>query len=143
MRLLSFLSFLSIVLFCSTFLIADTKSEIAALLEQQDQAWNRGDLDGFVKPYDDTGKLVFIGSSGVIRDPQALKEKYEKKYKVAGADFGKLTFSDLQVEELSKDLALVWGRWQVEQKESKSAGWFSLILQKTAAGWRIIHDHSS
>jgi len=137
-------AFISVlILLFSVVLYADTKSEIATLLEDQDKAWNRGDLDGFVKPYDDTGKLVFIGSSGVIRDPQALKEKYEKKYKVAGADFGKLTFSDLQVEELSKDLALAWGRWQVEAKGRKSSGWFSLILQKTAKGWRILHDHSS
>jgi ketosteroid isomerase-like protein len=134
---------LFIVLSFSSVLFADMKSEIAALLEEQDQAWNRGDLDGFVKPYDDTGKLVFIGSSGVIRDPRALKEKYEKKYKVAGADFGKLTFSDLQVEELSKDLALAWGRWEVEAKGTKSSGWFSLIVQKTAGKWRILHDHSS
>ena len=131
------------VLLFSSLLFADMKSEIATLLEEQDQAWNRGDLDGFVKPYDDTGRLVFIGSSGVIRDPRALKEKYEKKYKVAGADFGKLTFSDLQVEELSKDLALAWGRWEVEAKGTKSSGWFSLILQKSAGKWRILHDHSS
>ncbi len=132
-----------LILLFSSVVFADMKSEIATLLEEQDNAWNRGDLDGFVKPYDDTGKLVFIGSSGVIRDPRVLKEKYEKKYKVAGADFGKLTFSELQVEELDKNLALAWGRWEVEAKGTKSSGWFSLILQKTANGWRILHDHSS
>ncbi len=131
------------ILCCTPSLFGDTKSEITALLEQQDQAWNRGDLDGFLEPYDDSGKLVFIGSTGAIRNRAELKEKYEKKYKVGGSDFGKLTFSELQVEDLGSGFARAWGRWQVEQNETKASGWFSLILMKSADGWRIIHDHSS
>lgn len=132
-----------LITFLCTFINADAKTEIAALLKQQDAAWNRGDLDGFVAPYDSTNELVFIGSTGAIRSREALKEKYEKKYKIGGADFGKLTFSDLQVEELSKGFARAWGKWEVDQHGTKASGWFTLILRKSKGAWHIIHDHSS
>jgi ketosteroid isomerase-like protein len=122
---------------------ADTKSEIVALLKEQDAAWTKGDLDGFMKFYDSSSELVYIGSDGPMRNSQVIKDRYEKKYKKENSDFGKLTFSDLEVEELAPGLARAWGKWLVEQKDQKLSGWFSLIWKKTPAGWRIIHDHSS
>jgi uncharacterized protein (TIGR02246 family) len=130
-----------IVLFAAT-ANADVVSEITQLLKEQDAAWNRGDLDGFLAPYDDTKNLVFV-STVVLRDVNDLKARYEKRYKTGAADFGKLTFSDLQVEGLAPGLARAWGRWSVDQSGKKSEGWFTLILQKQKGHWRIIHDHSS
>jgi ketosteroid isomerase-like protein len=120
----------------------DTGEEIRLLLKEQDEAWNRGDLDGFIAPYDDTNHLVFV-STVVTRSAKELKERYEKRYKSGKADFGKLSFSELQVEELAPGLARAWGRWSVAQKDKTSSGWFTLILQKKAEKWRIIHDHSN
>jgi len=122
---------------------ADAVAEITAMLHEQDAAWTRGDLDGFMKPYDDTGELAFMTSDGPLRSYQALKERYEKRYKTGANDFGKLTFSDLQVELLAPDVARAYGKWMVEQKDKTLSGWFTLILKKTATGWKIIHDHSS
>ena len=130
------------IAFVCSFVFADTTSEITQLLKAQDEAWNRGDLDGFIAPYDDSGKLVFM-SSVIIHNPKELKERYEKRYKDGQADFGKLTFSDLQVEELAPGLARAWGKWNVQQKDKASSGYFTLILQKRNGQWRIIHDHSS
>jgi ketosteroid isomerase-like protein len=127
----------------ASIVFADAKSEIIPLLKEQDAAWSRGDLDGFMKYYDSSSELVFMGSNGPVRSAQTLKEYYDKKYKKGTADFGKLTFSDLEVEELAPGLARAWGKWLVEQKDQKLSGWFSLIWKKTPAGWRIIHDHSS
>ena len=130
------------ILLLPILLHADTTSEIAAMLKAQDEAWNRGDLDRFLEPYDDTGKLVFL-STALIRNPAELKQKYEKRYGSGASDFGKLSFSNLEVEELAPDLARAWGKWTVVAKDQTSSGWFTLILQKRQRGWRIIHDHSS
>ncbi len=132
-----------VLLLSSSFIYAETKEEITSMLKEQDAAWNRGDLDAFMKPYDTTGELVYIGSSGPMRSAKAMKERYEARYKKGESDFGKLTFSDLQVEDLGPGLARAWGKWLVEQKDQKQTGWFSLILKKTNDGWKIIHDHSS
>ena len=126
-----------------SFVFADAKSEIFPLIKEQDAAWSRGGLDGFMKYYDPTSELVFMGSTGPVRSAQVLKDYYDKKQKKGNGDFGKLTFSDLEVEELAPGLARAWGKWLVEQKDQKLSGWFSLIWKKTPAGWRIIHDHSS
>ena len=134
---------LVLVLGLASFVFADAKSEIISLLKEQDAAWSRGDLDGFMKYYDSTSALVFMGSDGPIRSAQVLKDHYDKKYNKGKTDFGKLTFSNLEVEELAPGLARAWGKWLVEQKDQKLSGWFSLIWKKTPAGWRIIHDHSS
>lgn len=122
--------------------------EITTMLHEQDAAWTAGDLDGFMKFYDDSGALVFMTSEGPLRSYQGLKERYERRYKTGANDFGKLTFSDLQVEALAKGIARAYGKWMVEQKDAEGkdkqlSGWFTLILKKTTAGWKIIHDHSS
>ena|SRR5688572_25897698 len=131
-----------LVLLAATGAVADPVSEITAMMMEQDDAWNRGDLDGFLQPYDDSGRLVFVSTS-VIRSAAELEQKYKKRYGAGGADFGKLSFSELQVEELVPGLARAWGKWTVQEKSKKSSGWFTLILQKEENRWRIIHDHSS
>jgi ketosteroid isomerase-like protein len=131
-------------LLSGTFLYAGTKEEITSIVKEQEAAWNRGDLDGFMKPYDSSPELVFMSSNGPIRSAQAVKERYEKNYQKADKDFGKLTFSELQIEELSTTVARAWGKYLVEQKEGKPiSGWFTLILKKSENTWKIIHDHSS
>lgn len=122
----------------------DVAAEISALLAKQDEAWNRGDISGFMSYYDNTGLLVYIGGSGAMRDRSTLQERYERKYKSGESDFGKLRFTDLRVEELAPGLARAWGKWHLEQKEKEPvSGWFSLLLKRMPEGWRIIHDHSS
>lgn len=120
----------------------DLKEEITQLLKEQNEAWNRGDLDGYVRAYDDSGDFVFV-SSTVIRSPQKLKERYELRYKTEKSDFGKISTSDLEVQELAPGLARAWGRWKVVFTRTEITGLFTLILQKKAGRWRIIHDHSN
>jgi ketosteroid isomerase-like protein len=56
---------------------------------------------------------------------------------------GRLTFSGLRIAPLGSDTALVLGRWKLTQKTSKPHGMFTLLFRRTAAGWRIVHDHTS
>ena len=61
---------------------------------------------------------------------------------------GQLAFSDLNIELLGPDSALVRGRWnlQIEKAGAEKedlGGLFTLILRKKPEGWRIVHDHTS
>ncbi len=144
MTRMAWMSGLFLLLAASVVSAADVKAEVTALLEKQNAAWNRGDLEGYMSAYDQGPELVFMGSSGPIRDWKVIKDRYEKRYRSkTGADLGKLTFSRLEVEALAGRLARAWGRWEVVQGEKKSGGWFTLILKKGPSGWKIIHDHSS
>ena len=71
--------FCMLMMFSSVCFAADQEvQQIQQMMNEQAEAWNRGDLENFIRAYDDTGRLVFIGSSGVIGSPHELKEKYEK-----------------------------------------------------------------
>jgi ketosteroid isomerase-like protein len=56
---------------------------------------------------------------------------------------GTLTYSDIEINVLSNDAALVLGRWSLQRESDRPHGTFSLLFRRKKAGWRIVHDHSS
>jgi ketosteroid isomerase-like protein len=54
-----------------------------------------------------------------------------------------LTFSDVDIDMIGSGAAVVFGRWKLEREAGDRSGLYTLILYKTAEGWRIVHDHSS
>ncbi len=73
---------------------------------------------------------------------RTVRDRYAWKYDTR-EKMGVLSFSDVKITALSADAALVVGRWRLERKTDKPHGRFSLIFRRTAAGWRIVHDHTS
>ena len=122
----------------------DPKAEAAirAVLEAQATAWNRGNLEGYMDGYDRSPKTEFIGGDTITRGWQTVLDRYKKNYN-SREKMGMLTFSDLEIMMLSKDAALVLGRWRLKRASDEPHGTFSLVFRKTKAGWRIVHDHSS
>jgi beta-aspartyl-peptidase (threonine type) len=116
---------------------------IRQVLTDQAAAWNRGDLDGFMAGYWRDPNLTFFSEGTVTRGWDATIERYRKRYKSEGKEMGKLTFSELDVQVLGDDAAVVRGRWGLELSSSKPGGLFTLLFRKKAEGWRIVHDHTS
>jgi ketosteroid isomerase-like protein len=59
---------------------------------------------------------------------------------------GVLTFSEIEVRPLGADYALALGRFALKRTAEGGGdanGRFTLVLHRTKAGWKIIHDHSS
>ena len=121
-----------------------TKAEAAirAVLDAQAAAWNRGDLEGYMDGYDRSPNTEFVGGDTITRGWQTVLDRYKKNYN-SREKMGVLTFSDLEITMLSKDAALVLGRWRLKRANDEPHGTFSLVFRKTKAGWRIVHDHSS
>jgi beta-aspartyl-peptidase (threonine type) len=120
------------------------KSAIRSLLSTQVDAWNRGDLEGFMAGYWKSPELSFISGTTETRGWQPTLDRYRKKYQGEGKEMGKLDFFDLRVEMLAPDAAFVRGHWHLRMKDGKEpGGLFTLILRKFPEGWRIIHDHTS
>jgi ketosteroid isomerase-like protein len=71
-----------------------------------------------------------------------VRERYYKKYSDR-AKMGVLTFSDLEITPLARDVAVVLGRWQLKRARDQPHGRFTLIFRLTNDGWRIGHDHTS
>jgi uncharacterized protein (TIGR02246 family) len=122
---------------------SDPEAAVRSVLADQVAAWNKGDLEGFMKGYWKSEDLTFYSGKDKRRGWQETIERYRKRYQGEGMEMGKLAFAELDVQLLSPDHALVKGRWQVEMKKETLDGLFTLILRKTADGWRIVHDHTS
>ena len=117
------------------------EGEIRKVMQEQSDAWNRGDIEGFMRGYWNSDKLVFV-SSNVTRGWQPTLDRYKKSYDTR-AKMGTLTFSDLEITVLSKDAAVVLGTWALARENDNPKGKFTLIFRKFKDGWRIVHDHTS
>jgi uncharacterized protein (TIGR02246 family) len=116
--------------------------EVRAVLDAQVDAWNRGDIEGFMSGYAQSPDTTFVSGNAVTRGWQTVLDRYKKGYD-SREKMGVLTFSDLEITPLGKDAAVVLGRWQLKRTADTPAGRFTLIFRRTRAGWRIIHDHTS
>ena len=122
-----------------------TKDSIAIeqVLHDQQEAWNRGDIDTFMRGYLDSPDTTFIGKT-ISHGYQPILERYKKGY-ASRAAMGTLDFSEITVRMLGNDHAVVTGRYHLTRTAEgggDASGIFSLIFEKEADGWRIIVDHT-
>lgn len=123
---------------------AEAKEAIKLVLDSQESAWNRGDLDGFMKGYWHSPELTFYSGGNIATGWQAALERYQRNYKGTGREMGTLEFQDLDIEILGRDAAMVTGKWQLTKSDGKKPhGLFTLIFKKMQPGWQIVHDHTS
>ena len=117
-------------------------ASIRRVMTDQAEAWNRGDIDGFMHGYWNSDKLVFVSGNNVTRGWQPTLDRYKKSYDTR-AKMGTLTFSDLEITVLSNDAAVVLGSWSLARDGDNPHGKFTLTFRRFAEGWRIIMDHTS
>ena len=119
------------------------RAEARALLLRQQDAWNAGDLEGFMTGYWDSEDLTFFSGGKVEKGYAALLTRYRKNYQSEGKEMGKLTFSELDIMPMGADDALARGRGKVVTSEEAFDGLFTLALHRFAGGWKNTHDHTS
>jgi hypothetical protein len=120
---------------------ADEK-EILAILKQQDSCWNKGNIEGFMQTYWKNDSLMFIGKSGVTYGWQQTLNNYKKGYPDT-ASMGKLDFTLIQINKISKEYCNVVGKWHLSRSKGDLQGHFTLLLKKIKGRWVIVQDHSS
>lgn len=134
-----------LLLLCCVPLLAAQTADIEKVMKDSEAAWNRGDLPAFASYYEDSPETTFMGRDVVRGGVQAILDRYRRSYPTREA-MGMLTFSELTVRPLAEGVALVTGRFALKRTAAgggDSSGRFTLIFRKTAAGWKIIHDHTS
>jgi len=139
---------LILLIFSNTLSTAQTSADqksvdaIKAVINAQRDAWNRGDIQGYMEGYEKSDNTVFVSGDNVTRGWNTVLERYKKSYD-SREKMGQLEFSDLEITMLGKDSAVVLGRWLLKRSKDEPHGRFTLIFKKTKSGWRIIHDHTS
>jgi ketosteroid isomerase-like protein len=118
------------------------QAAIRQIMANQVDAWNKGDIDAFMKGYWNNDSLVFIGKSGPSYGYHQALANYKKNY--SGPDqMGKLFFDLLKVKRLSADYYFVIGKWFLKRKAGDIGGIYTLLFQKINGTWHIIVDHTS
>lgn len=121
---------------------AKIMGEIEKVINEQVAAWNKGDIDGFMKGYWKSDEMRFVSGNTVTMGWQAALDRYKRSYDTR-EKMGKLEFSDPVVVVLDKNNAYVFGRWTLQRESDEPTGLFTLVFRRTNDGWRIIHDHTS
>jgi len=117
---------------------------VRRLLDDQVAAWNRGDLEGFMRGYWKSDSLTFYSGGTVTHGWQTTLERYRRRYQSEGHAMGRLAFDVHDVALPARGEALVRGGWSLTMKDGEPHGLFTLWLRWFPdAGWRVVHDHSS
>ncbi|MDH3494491.1 MAG: nuclear transport factor 2 family protein [Acidobacteriota bacterium] len=126
----------------STKKVRDIESAIMTVLNKQVDAWNEGDIEGFMDGYWKSDDMRFVSGNSVSKGWQAAFDRYRKAYD-SREKMGVLSFSEIEFTVLSKRSAYVKGRFTLERKEDKPTGLFTLVFRRFDGEWKIVHDHTS
>ncbi|WKZ58440.1 MAG: nuclear transport factor 2 family protein [Cyclobacteriaceae bacterium] len=118
------------------------ESAIRQVMHNQQEAWNRADIEAFMEGYWKSDSLKFIGRNGITYGWQTTLDNYKKSYPTPEA-MGKLTFSILTLDILSETSAFMIGRWHLKRTNDEPGGHFTLLWHKINGKWVIIADHTS
>ena len=137
-------------LLCAVFAFAcrtdlPVNDAILAVLDDQKEAWNAGDVDEFMaRGYWHSDELVFVSGESEHRGYDAVLARYRARYTEGDAEMGALQFSELSITETGEDSATATGRWDLDfEHEADIGGGFTLELIHMPVGWRIVRDTTS
>jgi len=117
---------------------------IKHVLLSQVEAWNKGNIEGFMQGYWNSPDLTFISGSDITKGWEPTLERYRKNYQQGGNEMGYLEFQDLTIDLLSRRAAVVTGRWGLTMSTGKHPhGFFTLVFKRMPGGWKIVQDHTS
>ena len=117
---------------------------IPALLARQAEDWNRGNLEAFATGYKNSPDILFIGST-VRRGYAGMLAGYKTSFGSREA-MGTLSFSQLEVQPLDEHFATTTGHFHLQRTAAGGGdlnGHFLLVVEKTAAGWKIVRDDTT
>ncbi len=122
----------------------EPSAAILDLLTRQAADWNRGDLDAFASGYKNSPDILFLGST-VQHGYAGMLAGYKAHYPTRAA-MGTLSFSQLAVQPLDERFATATGHFHLQRTAAGGGdanGYFLLVLEKTAGGWKIVRDDTT
>lgn len=120
---------------------AALRTHLAAILNEQAEAWNAGDIAAYMDHYWNSNDLTFSSGGNTVTGWQATFERYRRRYPTPER-MGKLRFDIDRVHRLDARAAFVLGRWHLT-RQVPIGGNFSVVFQEIGGRWLIVHDHTS
>ncbi|MBS1488330.1 MAG: nuclear transport factor 2 family protein [Bacteroidetes bacterium] len=120
---------------------AASESAIRQTLADQVAAWNKGDIDAFMKGYWRSDSLLFVGRK-IVAGWDSTLIRYKRSYPDQAA-MGELRFDILHLDFTSANSCLVTGNYFLKREKDNPSGVFTLLFKKKNGVWVIVYDHTS
>lgn len=129
----------------ANYLKGQHKIEEQAILDnfkQQEDCWNEGSIECYMKAYVKSDSIRTISRNGVTYGYEPILQNYLKYY--PEGTMGKLHFDQVNLTRLSEEYYYVTGRFNLTQegKPEPRQGYFSVLMQKIEGRWLLVSDHS-
>ena len=118
--------------------------ELVKVLTAQERDWNNGNLNAFLESYKKSPETTFVSGS-VQHGWEQMAAHYRASYPNKDT-MGTLSFAELEPRLLDERFAVMTGKYSLERGKKfggNASGYFSLVFEKTDAGWKIVLDHTS
>ncbi|MEE9407169.1 MAG: nuclear transport factor 2 family protein [Polaribacter sp.] len=127
---------------CLTSTEKQDKKDILSILETQQKAWSKHDLEGFMQGYWKSDSLKFYGSNGITYGWEKTLANYKKGYPTPDHS-GKLKFKINDITRIEKASYYIMGEYHLTRKVGDANGIFMIIFKKIDGEWKIVADTSS
>jgi len=115
---------------------------IKNLMNEQQTAWNKGNIVSYMQYYWQSDSMMFVSKNGITFGWEQTLKNYQKTYPDQKT-MGKLIFDQLKFQKINNKHIIAIGRWQLKREKGDIGGYFSLIWEKQKGKWKIIIDHTS
>ena len=132
------------VIFLTSCKSTNNCDEICDLMQEQEESWNKGNIDDFMNKYWNNDSLIFLGKSGINYGWKKTISNYKNSYKNKN-EMGRLEFKNILCKPINKSTHIIAGKWSIFREDSirNIGGYYSLIWVKKDKVWKIIYDHTS
>ena len=117
------------------------KEAILAVMNAQEIAWSKNDLEGFMEGYWKSDSLKFYGKSGLTKGWQQTLDNYKKGYPTAEHS-GTLNFKVNDISPINENSYWVMGEYFLKRSVGDANGIFMIIFKRIDGDWKIVADMS-
>ncbi|MCH2023733.1 MAG: hypothetical protein MK207_14755 [Saprospiraceae bacterium] len=118
-------------------------AKVQRVLIDQRKCWNTGNIDGFMKGYWNSEKLVFASAK---HQPtygwEATLNRYKESYPTKES-MGVFNYTIKNITLLTDSLVKIEGQWELKRLNDNPLGNFYLTLGKFNEEWLIIKDSTT
>ena len=118
--------------------------DVTKVVIAQENAWNKGDLDGYLSHFKDAKDTEAV-LNGPVRGLDNIRSAYHGSFPNREA-MGQLEQTEVDVRELGPDFALATGKYRLARSRKNGGdaqGTFTEIFEKTADGWKLVFSQNT
>jgi ketosteroid isomerase-like protein len=118
--------------------------DVVKIVLQQQDAWNKGDLDAYLSHYKDAQDTQAILAT-LVRGIDNIRAAYKSNFPNKDS-MGAIEDSEVEARSMGDNFALATGKYHLSRSRKAGgdvSGTFTEVFEKTPTGWKIIFSEST